>query len=289
MTFQKFIEQLVHITEASRYSAELASLKLVDPEDWAYAQVLAALGLVTLDNGGAQLCDRDNARFFLDAWIKLIDHGRPLLGSLNDVSMPWVSALRAIEKYRTQQLADFSVLRVQKVEQVIIVGLYGDRRYLLVEDQLRYAVGWSEFKLVGARSQVHATDFREQMRQMLGAGSDRVMFGTKPIALDVTQISATRGAHTRYEVQVFCPIQIPQDLHFHYPAYEKKLAWIAVDDLWWGIEHTPEVFFPKVFETDAIRQIVNEVEHTYAMEPFDLEMRRVTREAHETLVSKPLT
>src|SRR3954469_10062118 len=132
MTFQKFIEQLVHITEASRYSAELASLKLVEPEDWAYAQVLAALGLVTLDNGGAQLCDRDNARFLLDAWIKLIEHGKPLLGSLSDVSMPWVSALQAIEKYRTQQLADFSVLRVQKVEQVIIVGLYGDRRYLLV-------------------------------------------------------------------------------------------------------------------------------------------------------------
>jgi hypothetical protein len=276
MSFHDFLREFVehqgaHAHAPSPYGPLTADL-------FQYAEVLSALGIVDVRDS-AVTCRSEDARRFLDSILRSLNASHLPLGDfrITGPELPWVRALCAMERDRPTN----DHLRVQRVDQLLIVGVYGDQRYLLMEVDPTASEGWSVLKLPSVRAEFEDASFFDDVERLLGPSGRTAGFQKVVEDVEVVQLSRSHGSLTRYRVRVNSLSATSPDLPFTYPPGAKRIGWMDTEDLRWALQYRREQLFPKIFELKAVMEEIEKPTLTYKLEPRDLAGRRLQREQRE--------
>lgn len=286
MSFRDFIVGLSNFQGAlPGHDGQVRKPKpLLNEKDRAYAEVLAALGVVKVVDDAVRIADREISGAFVKQFAFWAEKGLPPFGDpASDPRSSITQVLRAMVEHRLDLFPDeMDELRLRKVEQLLLIGAYGDQRFILLGEDLVPRRAWSRFKLLGVRTE-GTEPFKKALVAALGRGAGEIRLG-KEIKEKVSQVSATRGPYSKYPVSIYPAARIPKETCFVY-GKNRRLVWMTIDDLEWGLQTYPDLFFPKVFENREVRKYIRDPNVTYLMEPRDLEGRRVQRSSVEILRS----
>jgi hypothetical protein len=283
MAFAEFLGQVIEQEKAFAHSDER---RFPIPDDArAYGEVLASLGLLDIDDERSARFVSDDARRFAESMQRSLQLSHLPLGDFrtSGADLPWVRALAAMERDRPSHAPKGDDeepehhLREQNVEQLLMIGLFGDRRYVLFEIDFNAADGWSMLKLPSTRSEFDRSTFFDDLENTLGSSSRAAGFIDVVKDEEVIQISRSHGSLTRYLVTVRTLSSLPSGMRMEYPSARKRIGWMDIADFQIALRSRRDQLFPKIFELDAVIRAIGTPELPYALEPRDLEGRRLQR------------
>lgn len=283
MTFVDFLGQVIGKEETVANSERR---RFPIPNDaQAYAEVLTTLGLLDIDDEGSARFVSNDARRFAESMHRSLRRSHLPLGDFRSAAadLPWVRALAAMERDRPshgltgddEELEHH--LRVQNVEQLLLIGVFGDRRYLLFEIDFNAADGWSMLKLPSTRSEFGDSTFFDDLENTLGPSSRAAGFIDVVKDEEVIQISRSHGSLTRYLVTFRTLSSLPSGMRMEYPPARKRIGWMDIADFQGALRSRRGELFPKIFELDSVIRAIGTPELPYALEPHDLQGRRLQR------------
>lgn len=240
----------------------------------ALIDVAASFGIVK--RGSGALAHPEHSRYMLECILQYLDAHQPILGDLTTKGdRPWVQVLGTLESARTFVKPH----RRANVAQAVITGVNSNARYVLVEFDVK---AWKRFKLVGGKESTKEgallTIQREMSEEIQRDVNDILILAKQPIAdVTVDSVSRTVGARTVYTIVLFALQETrPGALNFS-GELGPSLKWLAVDDLQWGLQNTPECFFADTLGHPVVLDHISTKAPAYSISDEELSARQVTK------------